>query len=54
MGEVARTDDPDALELRPLSDAFWRHVLAGCAGVAGMNVEIGEEMHGLNYSINGR
>ena len=51
MGEVAGADDRDALELRPFPDAFGRHVLARCAGVMGMDVEVGDETHGRDYSM---
>lgn len=46
MSEVSGADNADALELRPLPDAFRAHVLARCAGVAGVDVEVGDEMHG--------
>ena len=46
MREVPCADDADAFELRPFPDAFGRHVLARCAGVVGVDVEVCDKTHG--------
>jgi hypothetical protein len=50
MGEVAGADDRDALLLRSPPEPLGAHVLACCAGVLGMDVEVGKERHGQDYN----
>ena len=47
MGDVARPDDVNALELCPAGQVFKCQVRAGGAGKVRVDVEIGDESHGL-------
>ena len=50
MRDIARTDDMDALELRPARHVLEGQVWAGGTGKMGMDVEIGDKFHAGEYS----
>ena len=45
MSKIARPYDTDPLLLRPDGEVFEVAVAAGCSGVLGVDVEVGEEAH---------
>jgi hypothetical protein len=46
VGDVAGADDLDALELGPFGQVLEGQVAAGGAREVGMDVEVGDEVHG--------
>ena len=50
MGDVARPDDMDPLELRPARQVLEGQIRAGGAGKVRVDVEIGDEFHAGEYS----
>ena len=50
MGDIARADDVNPLELRPAGQVLEGQVLAGGARVMGVDVQIGYEFHGGTIS----
>ena len=45
MGNIARADDLHPFQLRPFGQVFEGQILAGGAGIVGVEVEVGDQAH---------